>query len=146
MVPSKPGWIVAIGVAFLASIAPLSAAVAAKTPQATQISARAPVPENVRALEAEFQLLRSSPPRAHAPARRLPQALDASNTPSLESAGPLWAGSTRRVALASPGFNERVAFAGLADTATSASAGPDIEPPDPWVAAGPNHVVQAVNT
>ena len=54
--------------------------------------------------------------------------------------------SEPRVAAPWPGFDEEVSFAGMADAATLGSSHPVVEPPDPWIAAGPNHVVQAVNT
>ena len=41
-----------------------------------------------------------------------------------------------------PAITQATAFPGLAFAAKGATAG---EPPDPWVAAGPEHVVQAVN-
>src|SRR5207244_12911390 len=53
--------------------------------------------------------------------------------------------SAPRVVSPWPGFGEKRAFAGMADTAIAGATHPALEPPDPWVAAGPNHVVQVVN-
>jgi len=75
-------------------------------------------------------------PRLSLPARAgAPQLKGAAQAP----AAPL-------VRVASPGFFEQTAFGGMADSAGGGSTSPTIEPPDPWVAVGPSHVVQAVNT
>ncbi len=69
-----------------------------------------------------------------------------SPTPSADAAFEPPHGLGPRIAAPWPGFDEKVSFAGMSDAATLGSSHPVSEPPDPWVAVGPSHVVQAVNT
>ena len=125
---------------------PAAAAATATAPHAGQVTA-APRSVNVRALARE-----ALAPGRVAPVRKAPPALAPVAKSSMRAASsapaPKLASGSRQPLVAAPwpGFAEKVAFAGLVDAATASSPGPVMDPPDPWVAAGPNHVVQSVNT
>lgn len=75
----------------------------------------------------------------------MPTALGPHST--IAAAGPpTMAAPLPRIVGSLSAFSEGATFAGMADSAGPGSPGPVVEPPDPWVAVGPNHVVQAVNT
>ena len=119
--------------------APLTGA----TPQVHRLVATQAAAVNVRDLaRAEGATARMQPRRSTS---ALPISLDlpATRAPATRpSVGP----SLPRVVGSWPGFGEQAAFAGMADSAVSGATAPVIEPPDPWVAVGPSHVVQDVNT
>ena len=122
------------------TIAPVR--VVGATPGARVVAVPMP-PVNVRDLaRSERAAGYRQPERASIAA--LPRGLAASSRLSTARAPTLLAPGPA-IAAAAPAFGERTPFAGMADSAGSGSPGPVIEPPDPWVAVGPNHVVQAVN-
>ena len=100
---------------------------------------------NVQSLVALEAGLSEPPTREHRPALPDLSANVVARVSHPVAQGPSLANSGPNVAIAGPGFSEKVAFAGLADSAVAASVRPSVEPPDPWIAAGPNHIVQAVN-
>ena len=147
MVRIRAAWVVGIAAGLLTSTVWSAPGVDASVPHDADVTTPAPQAVNVRALvRATGGADGVAPARKHAPALPSPLSSRPWPGPVVGLPGPAWAGAAPRVAVSGPGFSEKVAFAGLADAATPASPGPVIEPPDPWVAAGPNHVVQAVNT
>ena len=67
---------------------------------------------------------------------------DVNRSPAAPQGGPVPAFPEQATSNGDPAITQATAFPGLAFVPKGATAG---EPPDPWVAAGPEHVVQAVN-
>ena len=72
------------------------------------------------------------------PALRLPDGTVSPAPADTQGSGP--PPPTQSASNGDPALDPATAFAGLANSAA------ELEPPDPWVAAGPEHVFQAVNT
>jgi hypothetical protein len=116
---------------------------AGATPQVRKVVATQTQSVNVRDL-ARVEGATKSGQRPAIPVA-LPISLNAPATRAPASR-PIVRPSLPRVVGTWPGFSEQVAFAGMADAAVGGATAPVIEPPDPWVAVGPSHLVQAVNT
>ena len=67
---------------------------------------------------------------------------DVNRSPAAPQGAPVPALPAQATSNGDPAITQATAFPGLAFVSKGATAG---EPPDPWVAAGPEHVVQAVN-
>ncbi len=135
-----------MSVVLLASTLSFAPGAAAASPRGSTRSVAAPVSMNVRGL---VQAVRGpgfvAPIRRAVPVLALPKKSAPARQPARAATQSVVAGPSPRFVVPWDGFGEKVAFGGLADTATVVSPAPILEPPDPWVAVGPNHVVQSVN-
>lgn len=139
---AKPFWAVAVGIGFLVVSIGNAPTVRAGSVGGTKGTLAAPRTVNVsHMVKATQEPGYVAPTRRPLPALALPKSPRSLAASTVSAPTPVRTSIRPRVALVGPLFEEKVAFPGMAYGSDSTS-----EPPDPWVAVGPNHVVQAVNT